>query len=121
MRLIIFFIIISGINLNSQDRIFTYTHQSNVLNTGNIELEIYNTFRYGKENYFASGHKSGRKGAHDRPFPRVHNESCRNNGGTPQTEGDIRELVDNPEKRGEDTEIEGRRRPNTRCGDAIRR
>ncbi|HHH52723.1 MAG TPA: hypothetical protein ENK91_03625 [Bacteroidetes bacterium] len=53
MRLIIFFIIISGINLNSQDRIFTYTHQSNVLNTGNIELEIYNTFRYGKENYFA--------------------------------------------------------------------
>jgi hypothetical protein len=37
----------------AQDRLFTYTYQSSVLNKGQRELEIWNTFLTGKENYFA--------------------------------------------------------------------
>lgn len=36
----------------AQDRLFTYTYQSSVLNKGQRELEIWNTFRTGKENYY---------------------------------------------------------------------
>ncbi|MFM2290767.1 MAG: hypothetical protein RIS29_580 [Bacteroidota bacterium] len=37
----------------AQDRLFTYTYQSNVLNKGQREIEVWNTFRTGKQNYFA--------------------------------------------------------------------
>ena len=37
----------------SQDRLFTYTYQSAVLNQGQHELEVYNTLRTGKIDYFA--------------------------------------------------------------------
>jgi len=37
----------------SQDRIFTYTYQSNVLNKGQRELEVWNTLRLGKKDYFS--------------------------------------------------------------------
>ncbi len=37
----------------AQDRLFTYTYQSTVLNKGQRELEIWNTFRTGKENYYS--------------------------------------------------------------------
>ena len=37
----------------AQDRLFTYTYQSTVLNKGQHELEVYNTFRTGKIDYFS--------------------------------------------------------------------
>jgi len=36
----------------AQDRLFTYTYQSNVLNKGQRELEIWNTIRTGREDYY---------------------------------------------------------------------
>jgi hypothetical protein len=38
---------------NAQDRIFTYTYQSTVLNKGQRELEIWNTLRSGREDYYS--------------------------------------------------------------------
>lgn len=38
---------------NAQDRLFTYTYQSGVLNKGQREIEVWNTFRTGKTDYFA--------------------------------------------------------------------
>ena len=37
----------------AQDRLFTYTYQSNVLNKGQRELESWNTLRTGREDYYA--------------------------------------------------------------------
>jgi hypothetical protein len=37
----------------AQDRLFTYTYQSSVLNKGQRELEIWNTLRTGREDYYA--------------------------------------------------------------------
>jgi len=37
----------------AQDRIFTYTYQSNVLNKGQRELEVWNTLRLGKLDFFS--------------------------------------------------------------------
>ncbi|MEK7719395.1 MAG: hypothetical protein AAB347_07275 [Bacteroidota bacterium] len=37
----------------AQDRIFTYTYQSNVLNKGQRELEVWNTLRQGKQDFFS--------------------------------------------------------------------
>ena len=39
--------------VNAQDRLFTYTYQSGVLNKGQREIEVWNTFRTGKTDYFA--------------------------------------------------------------------
>ena len=39
---------------NSQDRIFTYTYQSNTLAPGQKELEIWTTLRTGREGYYRS-------------------------------------------------------------------
>lgn len=36
-----------------QDRLFTYTYQSNVLSKGQKELEIWNTFRIGRNDYYS--------------------------------------------------------------------
>jgi hypothetical protein len=40
-------------DLEAQDRLFTYTYQSTVLNKGQRELESWNTLRTGKDNYYA--------------------------------------------------------------------
>ena len=37
---------------SSQDRIFTYTYQTNVLNSGQREIEIWNTVENGREDYY---------------------------------------------------------------------
>lgn len=37
---------------NSQDRIFTYTYQSTVLNKGQREIEIWNTLESGKDDFY---------------------------------------------------------------------
>lgn len=42
-----------AISLKAQDRLFTYTYQSTVLNKGQSELESWNTFRSGKQDYYA--------------------------------------------------------------------
>ncbi|HLP04321.1 MAG TPA: hypothetical protein VK152_02725 [Paludibacter sp.] len=39
--------------MNAQDRIFTYTYQSGVLNQGQREIEVWNTLRTGKTEYFS--------------------------------------------------------------------
>ncbi|MDD4991571.1 MAG: hypothetical protein PHR83_04980 [Paludibacter sp.] len=39
---------------NAQDRLFTYTYQSGVLNKGQREIEVWNTFRTGKADYFSA-------------------------------------------------------------------
>jgi hypothetical protein len=41
------------VSVQAQDRLFTYTYQSGVLNKGQREIEIWNTFSHGKEDYFA--------------------------------------------------------------------
>jgi len=38
---------------NAQDRLFTYTYQSTVLNKGQRELEVWNTFRTGRDNFYS--------------------------------------------------------------------
>ncbi|HNQ13329.1 MAG TPA: hypothetical protein PKM16_09005, partial [Bacteroidia bacterium] len=38
--------------LSAQDRVFARTYQSNVLNKGNIDIEIWNTFSFGRANYY---------------------------------------------------------------------
>ena len=47
--------IVLGFSLfsNAQDRIFTYAYQSNVLNKGQRELEVWNTLRQGKQDFFS--------------------------------------------------------------------
>ena len=46
------FLALSAINSNAQDRIFNYTYQSNVLNSGQKELEVWTTLLTGKQNYY---------------------------------------------------------------------
>lgn len=40
-------------SIHAQDRLFTYTYQSSVLNKGQREIEVWNTLRTGRNNYFA--------------------------------------------------------------------
>ena len=37
---------------NGQDRIFTYTYQTNVLHSGQREIEVWNTLETGREDYY---------------------------------------------------------------------
>lgn len=46
------FLVLSAVNSNAQDRVFTYTYQSNVLNKGQKEIEVWTTLLTGKENYY---------------------------------------------------------------------
>jgi hypothetical protein len=50
---IIFLFMLGSISLNAQDRLFTYTYQSTVLNRGQKELEVWNTLRTGRNSYYA--------------------------------------------------------------------
>lgn len=45
-------LLLSAINMNAQDRIFNYTYQSNVLNKGQKELEVWTTVLLGKTDYY---------------------------------------------------------------------
>ena len=51
------FVLFSFLSLSfvskAQDRIFTYTYQSNVLNKGQREIEVWNTLRQGKQDFFS--------------------------------------------------------------------
>ncbi len=46
-------LLLAGGEVCGQDRLFTYTYQSTVLQNGQKEIEVWNTFRGGKESYFA--------------------------------------------------------------------
>ncbi len=43
---------IVALGTNAQDRVFTYTYQSNVLNKGQKELEVWTTFGTGRQEYY---------------------------------------------------------------------
>ncbi len=44
--------LIVAINTNAQDRVFTYTYQSNVLNKGQKELEVWTTLGTSRQDYY---------------------------------------------------------------------
>lgn len=53
MRKILLLITVAGfVNANAQDRVFTYTYQSGVLNKGQKEIEVWSTFLNGRENFY---------------------------------------------------------------------
>ncbi len=45
--------LISFVSTQAQDRLFNYTYHSGVLNKEQREIEVWNTFRAGKNDYFA--------------------------------------------------------------------
>lgn len=52
-RLVFIAILLSAMSVYSQDRLFTYTYQSTVLNKGQKELEIWNTLRTGRNDFYS--------------------------------------------------------------------
>lgn len=46
------FLMALGFKSDAQDRIFTYTYQSTVLNQGQKELEIWNTFHFNRKDFY---------------------------------------------------------------------
>lgn len=42
------------LNVKAQDRVFTYTYQSNVLNKGQKEIEVWTTLKNGRTDYYRS-------------------------------------------------------------------
>jgi hypothetical protein len=46
-------LMILSMTVAAQDRLFTYTYQSNVLGSGQKELEVWNTFRTGRDDFYA--------------------------------------------------------------------
>ena len=44
--------LLAFISIHAQDRLFTYTYQSGVLNKGQREIEVWNTLRTGKQDYY---------------------------------------------------------------------
>ncbi len=53
MKFIITLLFISALHITyAQDRLFTYTYQSTVLNQGQREIEIWNTVESGREEYY---------------------------------------------------------------------
>lgn len=55
---LILFLTILVLPAVSQDRLLTYTYQSNVLNKGQREIEVWNTFHWGKVDYYRALHHS---------------------------------------------------------------
>lgn len=47
------FLLLFSLPSIAQDRLFTYTYQSTVLNKGQRELEVWNTLRTGRQDYYA--------------------------------------------------------------------
>jgi hypothetical protein len=52
-KIIVAFLFINFTTAYGQDRLFTYTYQSNVLSKGQKELEIWNTLRSGRNDYYS--------------------------------------------------------------------
>ena len=53
MRLLLTILFFSTLHLMyGQDRLFTYTYQSNVLNKGQREIEVWNTLENGRDDYY---------------------------------------------------------------------
>jgi hypothetical protein len=52
-KLVILLAILNFNTIYGQDRLFTYTYQSNVLSKGQKELEIWNTLRSGRKDYYS--------------------------------------------------------------------
>lgn len=53
MKKILFILILfSTLTINAQDRLFTYTYQSNVINKGQKEIEIWTTMSNARSNYY---------------------------------------------------------------------
>lgn len=50
--LIVLLTSLTFVNTQAQDRVFTYTYQSTVLNKGQRELESWHTFRMGREDFY---------------------------------------------------------------------
>jgi hypothetical protein len=51
-RILLLIALVCSGNVFAQDRLFTYTYQSLVLNKGQKEIEVWSTFRGGREDYF---------------------------------------------------------------------
>jgi hypothetical protein len=51
-NLVLFTVLFCALQLNAQDRLFTFAYQSNILNKGNKELEVWTTMRNTRENYY---------------------------------------------------------------------
>ena len=51
-KLLILVAILAMFKVEAQDRVFTYTYQSNVLNKGQKELEVWSTFGTGRQDYY---------------------------------------------------------------------
>lgn len=51
-KILIFSILLFSLSAHAQDRLFTYTYQSNVLNKGQKELEVWSTMRTGRDNFY---------------------------------------------------------------------
>ncbi|HZK68134.1 MAG TPA: hypothetical protein VFC36_00905, partial [Paludibacter sp.] len=51
-NLFILLILTSSVALQAQDRLFTYTYQSNVLNKGQKEIEVWTTMHNEREKYY---------------------------------------------------------------------
>jgi len=51
-KILVFCILLLSLSSQAQDRLFTYTYQSNVLNKGQKELEVWTTMRTGRDNFY---------------------------------------------------------------------
>src|SRR5665647_2523432 len=51
-KILLFSVLLISLSTQAQDRLFTYTYQSNVLNKGQKELEVWSTLRSGRDNYY---------------------------------------------------------------------
>jgi hypothetical protein len=52
-KIIILIFLVTSVIINGQDRLFTYTYQSTVLSKGQKEIEIWNTIRTGRSEYYS--------------------------------------------------------------------
>ncbi|HEY3371021.1 MAG TPA: DUF6662 family protein [Prolixibacteraceae bacterium] len=51
-KLFIAMAILTAVTVQAQDRVFTYTYQSNVLNKGQKEIEVWSTLGTGRQDYY---------------------------------------------------------------------
>jgi len=51
-KILLFSVLLISLSTQAQDRLFTYTYQSNVLNKGQKELEVWSTLSNGRDNFY---------------------------------------------------------------------
>lgn len=51
-KILAFSLLLLSLSIHAQDRLFTYTYQSNVLNRGQKELEVWSTFASGRTDFY---------------------------------------------------------------------